>query len=241
MAQRLGLNVFTSGTWVQSLVESESRSVVSDSLWPHGLYSPWNSPGQNTGMGSLSLLQEISPTQGSNPGLPHCKQILYQLRHKGSPRILVWVGFPFSRGFSPSRNQTGVSCIAGGFFTSWATREEERRKGRNCDPTWGRHCFSDGLPDSSNTFHSTLENQILDSLMQVILWVCVCVCVCVLFHLVIYVSNLNSLVDHKFSQAPHSVSNKNHAIHCLRGGGKKIKATASPSCLEENWRRCLKC
>ena len=49
--------------------ECESRSVVSDSLWPHGLYSPWNSPGQNTGVGSLSLLQGIFPAQGSNPGL----------------------------------------------------------------------------------------------------------------------------------------------------------------------------
>ena len=63
---------------------SESCSVVSNSLRSHGLYSPWNSPGQNTGVGSLSLLQEIFPTQGSNPGLPHCRQILYQLSHKGS-------------------------------------------------------------------------------------------------------------------------------------------------------------
>ena len=51
----------------------------------HGLYSPWNSPGQNTGVGNLSLLQEIFPTQGSNPGLPHCRQILYQLSHNRSP------------------------------------------------------------------------------------------------------------------------------------------------------------
>ena len=65
--------------------ESESRSVVSDSLRPHGLYSPWNSLGQNPGMGSLSLLQGIFPTQGSNPGLPHCRWIPYQLSHKGSP------------------------------------------------------------------------------------------------------------------------------------------------------------
>ena len=64
---------------------SESHSVVSDSLWPHGLYSPWNSPGQNTGVGSLSPLQGIFPTQGSNPDLPHCRRILYQLSHKGSP------------------------------------------------------------------------------------------------------------------------------------------------------------
>ena len=53
------------------LSESESRSVVFDCLRPHGLYSPWNSPGQNTGVGSLSLLQGIFPTQELNPGLLH--------------------------------------------------------------------------------------------------------------------------------------------------------------------------
>ena len=63
---------------------SESHSVVSDSLHPWGLYSPWNSPGQNTGVGSQSLIQEIFPTQGSNPGLQHCRQSLYQLSPKGS-------------------------------------------------------------------------------------------------------------------------------------------------------------
>ena len=68
---------------------SESHSVVSNSLRPHGLYSPWNSPGQNTGVGSLSLLQGIIPTQGSNSGLPHCRQILYQLSSKGSKRRIV--------------------------------------------------------------------------------------------------------------------------------------------------------
>ena len=63
-------------------VSSESRSVLSDSLRPHGLYCQWNSPGQNTGVGSLSLLQGIFPTQGSNPGLRHCRQILNQLSHR---------------------------------------------------------------------------------------------------------------------------------------------------------------
>ena len=63
-----------------------SRSVVSDSLRPHGLYSSWNSLGQNIGVGSPSLLQGIFPTQGSNPGLPHCRRILYHLSHKGSPK-----------------------------------------------------------------------------------------------------------------------------------------------------------
>ena len=68
--------------------ESESPSVVFNSLWPHGLYRTWNSSGQNTGVGSLFLLQGIFPTQGSNPGLPHCRQILYQLSHQGR---MVWV------------------------------------------------------------------------------------------------------------------------------------------------------
>ena len=86
-------------------------------LRPHGLYSPWNSPGQKTRVGSLFLLQEIFPTQGLNPGLPYYRQILYQLSHKGSPRILRWVVYPSSSGSSQPRNQTGVFCIAGKFFT----------------------------------------------------------------------------------------------------------------------------
>ena len=65
----------------------ESGSVVSDSLQPHGLYSPWNSPGQNTRVGSCSLLQGIFPTQGSNSGLLRCRQSVYQLSHQGSPLL----------------------------------------------------------------------------------------------------------------------------------------------------------
>ena len=100
---------------------SESCLVVSESLRSHGLYSPSNSLGQNTGVGSLSVIQGIFPTQGSNPG--HCRWILYQLSRQGSPGILEWVAYSFSSGTSQPRNRTGVSCIAGGFFTSWATRE----------------------------------------------------------------------------------------------------------------------
>ena len=81
-------------------VKSESCSVVFNSLPLHGLHRPWNSPGQNTGVGSLFLLQRIFPTQGSNAGLLHCRQILYQLSHKGNPRILQWVAHPFSSGSS---------------------------------------------------------------------------------------------------------------------------------------------
>ena len=98
--------------------ESESRSVVSSSLQHNGLYCPWNSLGQNNGVSSLSLLQGIFPTQVSNPGLPHCRWILYQLSHQESPRILEWVAYSFSSGSSQPRNQTGVSSIEGGFFTN---------------------------------------------------------------------------------------------------------------------------
>ena len=59
--------------------KKRSEGNVTDSLRPHGPYSPWNSPGQNTGVGSLSLLQGIFPTQGLSQGLLHCRQILYLL------------------------------------------------------------------------------------------------------------------------------------------------------------------
>ena len=98
---------------------------MSDSLRLHGLYSPWNSPGHNTGVGSSSLRQGIFPTQGLNPGLPHCRRILYQLSHKGSPRILELVAISFSRGSSWPRNKTGVSWIAGRLLTNWAIREAQ--------------------------------------------------------------------------------------------------------------------
>ena len=96
---------------------------MSNSLWTHWLYNPWNSPGQNTGVSSLSLHQRIFPTKGSNQGLLLCRQILYQLSHKGSPRIQEWVACPFASRSSWPGNWTGVSCIAGRFFTNLAMRE----------------------------------------------------------------------------------------------------------------------
>ena len=104
---------------------------MSDSLWPHGLYSSWNSPGQNSGVGNVSLFQGIFQTQGSNPDIPNCRQSLYQLSHKGNPRILKWVAYPNSSRYSWPRNWTGVSCIAGGFFTNWAIREKRIVKSRD--------------------------------------------------------------------------------------------------------------
>ena len=72
--------------WLLNVWKSLS---LSDSLRPHGLYSPWTSPGQNTGVGSLSLLLGIFPAQALNPGLPHCRWILYQLSHQGSPGFWI--------------------------------------------------------------------------------------------------------------------------------------------------------
>ena len=83
----------------------------------------WNSPGQNTGVSCHAPLQGTFLTQGSNPGLLLCRQILYPLSHQESPRRLKWIAYPSFMGSSWSRNQSGVSCITGGFFTSWATRE----------------------------------------------------------------------------------------------------------------------
>ena len=74
------------GTLLRVKVKWESLSRV-QILPPPGLYSPWDSPGQNTGVGSHSLLQGIFPARGSNPDFPHCRRILYQLSHRGSLRV----------------------------------------------------------------------------------------------------------------------------------------------------------
>ena len=83
-----------------------SHSVVSDSLQPHGLQPstllrPWDFPGKSTGVGCRFLLQGIFPTQRLNPGLPHCRRILYQLSYKGSPRILEWLAYPSEKVMAP--------------------------------------------------------------------------------------------------------------------------------------------
>ena len=95
---RLQLRLFLWNLWTY-MNWSESQSVMSNSLQPHGPYSLWIFPGQNTRVGSLSLLQGIFPTQGSNPGLLH-----YQLSHKGSTIILEWVAYRFSSRSSQLRD-----------------------------------------------------------------------------------------------------------------------------------------
>ena len=90
---------------------------------PPGPSAHRDSSAKNTGVDCHALLQGIFPTQGSNHCLLCCRWILYRLSHQGSPWILESVAYPFSRGNSWLRNWTGVSCIAGRFFTSWAIRE----------------------------------------------------------------------------------------------------------------------
>ena len=96
-----------------------SRSVLYNSFQPDGLgptrfLCPWGLSRQEYWSGLLWKIQRIFPTQVSNPGLPHCRWILYCLSHQGSPRILKWVAYLFSRGSS----RTGISCIASRVFTT---------------------------------------------------------------------------------------------------------------------------
>ena len=117
--------------------ESEVRSVMSNSLWPHGLHSPWNSPGQNTGVDSLSLLQGIFPTQGLNPGLPHCRWILYQLSHKGNPRILEWVAYPFSGDLPDTGIKPGSPALQADSLPTELWRKPYKGLWRKCAQ---KHC-----------------------------------------------------------------------------------------------------
>ena len=108
-------------------LQNRKNPVLSDSLRPHELHNSWNFQARILEWVAFPFSRKSSQprdwSQVLNPGLPHCRQILYQLSHKGSQRILEWVAYPFSSGSSRLRNQTGVSCIAGRFLTSWATRE----------------------------------------------------------------------------------------------------------------------
>ena len=155
--------------------ESESRSLVSDSLWPHGLYSPWNSPGQNTGVGSLSLLQGIVPTQGSNPGLPYCRRILYQLNHKGSPRILERVAYPFPSGCFWPRNWTRVCCIAGIFLTNWAIRKAQKEEDDSSFPLFFHALgtpLGEQLKSPENQDLAKLSQKLHPQVLHQMVWSC---------------------------------------------------------------------
>ena len=86
--------------------------------------SSWNSLGQSTGVGGLSLLQGIFPTQGLNPGIDPTLQVdSLPAEPEGKPKNTTVVAYPFPSRSSWPRNWTGVSCIAGRFFTNWTIRE----------------------------------------------------------------------------------------------------------------------
>ena len=97
--QGLSLGLLHCRQMLYHLSHQVSPAHLPPAPWParHGLYNPWNSPGQSAGVGSFPLLQGIFPIQESNLGLPHCRKILYQLSHKGRPpRILGSLHFPTS-------------------------------------------------------------------------------------------------------------------------------------------------
>ena len=101
---------------------------LSDSFQPYGLQPtrllcPWEFSRQKYWNGLPCPPPRVLPSPGIKSGLQQCSSILYHLCHQGSPRILEWIAYPFSRGSSQPRNQIGVSCITGRFFTSWALRE----------------------------------------------------------------------------------------------------------------------
>ena len=132
--ESLRWNVMISVTYFtivqQIIIWKVKVKVMSDSLQPHGPYSPWNSPGQNTRVGSLSLLQVIFPTQESNPGLLHCRWILYQVSYLGRYHIIhirmavikrqcqkqIWLvvclcSFQFVSNFTPSPPTAGLADL----------------------------------------------------------------------------------------------------------------------------------
>ena len=103
----------------------ESHSVMSNTLRPHGLYSPWNYPGQNTGVGGCSLLQEIFPTLGLKPGLPHCRRF-FTGESAGKPAILRSLVHYSAQSVQPCLGPIWSSeGFQSNIFWSWITRSEE--------------------------------------------------------------------------------------------------------------------
>ena len=101
---------------------------MSDSLQPHGLYSLWNSLGQNTGVGNSSLFQGVFLNQGLNPGLLHCRRILLPVEPQGKPRN-TWVGSLSLLQQIFSTWELNWSLLKKGrFFTNWAIRERSFKK-----------------------------------------------------------------------------------------------------------------
>ena len=137
--------------------ESETCSVMSNSLRPYELYSSWNLPGQNTGMSSLSPLQGIFPTQGSNPGLPHCRQILYQ----SQPKILYAMKISLKGERSKERSRLYQ------IFKSWKNLLTAILNYKNCWKTFRNENYTvnlnKGMKTTRNGKHVDNINWLTDS------------------------------------------------------------------------------
>ena len=96
------------------------------------------SPGQNTGVGSLSVHPGDLPNTGIEPRAPALRLDSLPAEPQGSERIIEWVAYPFSRGSSRSRNQTGVSCHCRRILYHWATYIG-RKKSSKTWSSWGEH------------------------------------------------------------------------------------------------------
>ena len=119
-------------------MKCKSHPAVSDSLQPHGLYNPWNSLGQNTGVGRLSLLQGIF--SGINPGLPYCWRILYQMSHNHLKILAILLYFVSKFAFllpkiihmltlsSSSNKPHSLSSD----LVSYFTENREKQSGKKC-------------------------------------------------------------------------------------------------------------
>ena len=120
------IHIYTCRCRYMCIHESESYSVASNSLWPHGLYSTWNFPGQNNGVGNLPLLQGIFPTQESNQGFLHCRRILYQLSYQGSPGLYMHGGGLVTKSCPTLATPWTVACQA---LLSMSFSRQEYRSG----------------------------------------------------------------------------------------------------------------
>ena len=116
-------------TWKDASMIIHWKSKFLSDVWL--LETPWTIQSMEFSRPEYpSILQGIFPTQGSNPGLPHCRWIPYQLIHQGSWRILEWEAYPFSSGSSQPRNRTRVSRTAGVFLSAELDYSLEKHKSK---------------------------------------------------------------------------------------------------------------
>ena len=226
--------------------ESESHSV--NSLWPHGLYSLWNSLGQNTAVDSLSLFQGIFPTQGSKSDLLHCGLILYQLSHKGSPQVIINFQVLDLMGFPGGTNGKEPTCQARRLkrrgFNHWVRKIPWRRaweptpvflpweshgqrslvlhSGVTKNQTWLKQLSTHTHP-WFNSEWSLLPQQSLSSLLNWLEPWCTCFCCCC----VLFVNYVDQLYG---SYAQWPIVNMHKARICGATRGHIMALAPWPTC-----------